>query len=87
MAPLVRGKHVTGFTNEEEEAMGLTTVVPFLLEDKLKEKGGTYSKAKPFTPYVQIDGKLVTGQSPASSGSAAEALLQLLRSGQSEATG
>ncbi|GHO64582.1 dimethylallyltransferase [Ktedonobacter sp. SOSP1-52] len=84
--PLVRGKHVTGFTNEEEEAMGLTTVVPFLLEDKLKERGGIYSKARPFAPYVQIDGKLVTGQNPASSGPAAEALLQLLRSGQSEAT-
>ena len=66
--------------------MGLTTVVPFLLEDKLKEKGGIYSKAGPFAPYVQIDGKLVTGQNPASSGPAAEALLQLLRSGQSEAT-
>ncbi|HEX7736844.1 MAG TPA: type 1 glutamine amidotransferase domain-containing protein [Ktedonobacteraceae bacterium] len=84
--PLVRGKHVTGFTNEEEEAVGLTTVVPFLLEDKLKERGSIYSKTRPFAPYVQIDGKLVTGQNPASSGPAAEALLQLLRAGQSATT-
>lgn len=66
--------------------MGLTSVVPFLLEDKLKERGGIYSKARPFVPYVQIDGKLVTGQNPASSGLAAEAVLHLLRAAQSEAT-
>ena len=83
---LVRGKHVAGFTDEEEAAVGLTTVVPFLLEDKLKEKGAIYSKARPFVPYVQIDGTLVTGQNPASSGPAAEALLQLLRASQIEAT-
>lgn len=82
---LIKGKHVTGFTNEEEAAMGLTKVVPFLLEDKLKERGGIYSKAEPFVPYVQTDGKLVTGQSPASSGPAAKALLQVLRSAQSKA--
>ena len=82
--PLIRGKHVTGFTNEEEEAVGLTTVVPFLLEDKLKERGSIYSKARPFVPYVQIDGKLITGQNPASSGPAAEALVQLLRAGESK---
>jgi putative intracellular protease/amidase len=76
---LVKGKHVTGFTNTEEEAMHLTTVVPFLLEDRLKERGGIYSKADNWVPYVQVDGKLVTGQNPASSGPGAEALLKLLR--------
>ncbi len=77
---LVKGKRVTGFSNAEEEAVGLTTVVPFLLEDKLKERGGNYSKGADWSPYVLVDGKLVTGQNPASSGPAAEALLKLLRS-------
>jgi putative intracellular protease/amidase len=77
---LVKGKRVTGFTNAEEEAVGLTGVVPFLLEDRLKERGGIYSKAANWTPYVQVDGKLVTGQNPASSGPGAEELLKLLRS-------
>ena len=77
---LVKGKRVTGFTNEEEEAVNLTAVVPFLLEDRLKERGGVYSKAANWVPYVQVDGKLVTGQNPASSGPGAEALLRLLRS-------
>ncbi|HUL12048.1 MAG TPA: type 1 glutamine amidotransferase domain-containing protein [Methylococcaceae bacterium] len=77
---LVKGKHVTGFTNAEEEAVGLTAVVPFLLEDRLKERGGIYSKAANWAPYVQVDGELVTGQNPASSGPAAEELLKLLRS-------
>ena len=75
---LVKGKRVTGFTNSEEEAVGLTNVVPFLLEDRLKERGGIYSKATDWAPYVQVDGKLVTGQNPASSRPGAEALLQLL---------
>ena len=73
---LVKGKRVTGFTNAEEEAVGLTAVVPFLLEDRLKERGGVYSKGANWAPYVQVDGKLVTGQNPASSGPAAEALLK-----------
>jgi len=77
---LVKGKRVTGFTNSEEEAVGLTNVVPFLLEDRLKERGGIYSKAANWVPYVQVDGKLVTGQNPASSRPGAEALLQLLHS-------
>jgi putative intracellular protease/amidase len=77
---LVKGKRVTGFTNTEEEEMGLTTVVPFLLEDRLKERGGIYSKAANWVPYVQVDGSLVTGQNPASSGPAAAELLKLLRS-------
>lgn len=77
---LVKGKRVAGFTNEEEEAVSLTAVVPFLLEDKLKERGGIYSKAANWVPYVQVDSKLVTGQNPASSGPGAEELLKLLRS-------
>ena len=77
---LVKGKRVTGFTNAEEKAAGLTTVVPFLLEDRLKERGGIYSKGANWAPYVQVDGKLVTGQNPASSGPAAKELLKLLRS-------
>ena len=79
-AYLVKGKHVTGFSNAEEEAVGLTAVVPFLLEDRLKERGGLYSKGANWSPYVQVDGTLVTGQNPASSGPSAEALLKLLRS-------
>ena len=77
---LVKGKRVTGFTNTEEEAVGLTAVVPFLLEDRLKERGGIYSKAANWVPYVKVDGKLVTGQNPASSGPAAKELLKLLHS-------
>ena len=77
---LVKGKRVTGFTNAEEQAVGLTAVVPFLLEDRLKERGGVYSKGANWAPYVQVDGKLVTGQNPASSGPVAEELLKRLRS-------
>lgn len=77
---LVKGKRVTGFTNAEEEAVGLSAVVPFLLEDRLKERGSIYSKAANWAPYVQVDGNLVTGQNSASSGPGAEELLKLLRS-------
>ncbi|MCC3422392.1 MAG: type 1 glutamine amidotransferase domain-containing protein [Microcoleus sp. PH2017_29_MFU_D_A] len=77
---LVKGKRVTGFTNAEEEAVGLTAIVPFLLEDRLKERGSIYSKTANWVPYVQVDGRLVIGQNPASSGPAAEELLKLLRS-------
>ena len=77
---LVKGKRVTGFTNAEEKGVGLTEVVPFLLEDRLKERGALYSKGANWAPYVQADGKLVTGQNPASSGPAAKELLTLLRS-------
>jgi len=77
---LVRGKRVTGFSNAEEEAVGLTKVVPFLLEDRLKERGGVYSHGADWAPHVQVDGKLVTGQNPASSGPAARELLKLIRS-------
>ncbi len=76
--PLVKGKRVTGFTNTEEEAVGLTAVVPFLVEDMLKENGGEYSKGPDWQSYVLTDGLLVTGQNPASSEEAAKALLKLL---------
>ena len=76
--PVVQDKKVTGFTNTEEEAAGLTDVVPFLVEDMLKKNGGNYSKVGDWQPYVVIDGLLITGQNPASSGPAAEALLKKL---------
>ncbi|MEX3316478.1 type 1 glutamine amidotransferase domain-containing protein [Sulfitobacter sp. PS-8MA] len=77
--PLVSGKRVTGFTNTEEEGVGLTKVVPFLVEDMLKENGGDYSKGEDWASYVLVDGKLVTGQNPASSEAAARELLALLK--------
>ena len=77
-APLVKGRKVAGFTNSEEEAVGLTDVVPFLVEDMLKANGGDYSKGADWGSWVVTDGKLVTGQNPASSREAAEALLKLL---------
>jgi len=76
--PLVSGKKVTGFTNTEEAAVGLTDVVPFLVEDMLKANGGIYSKVGDWQSYAITDGLLVTGQNPASSEAAAEALLKLL---------
>ena len=84
-APLVRGREVTGFTNGEEEAVKLTDVVPFLLEEMLKAKGGHYSKGPDFTPYVVTDGLLITGQNPPSSEPAAEALLAALANQPAEA--
>ncbi|MDI5976130.1 type 1 glutamine amidotransferase domain-containing protein [Amycolatopsis magusensis] len=77
-APLVRGKQVTGFANSEEEAVQLTEVVPFLVEDELKHLGGTYSKGGDWEPYVVQDGLLITGQNPASSAPAADALIKLV---------
>jgi putative intracellular protease/amidase len=76
--PLVEGKKVTGFTDTEEEAVGLTHVVPFLVEDELKRLGGLFSKAADWAPYVVTDGQLITGQNPASSGPGARALLDAL---------
>lgn len=76
---LVKGRKVTGFTNTEEAAVELTDVVPFLVEDMLKANGGDYSKGPDWGSYVLTDGKLVTGQNPASSREAAEALLGLLK--------
>jgi len=76
--PLVEGKKVTGFTNTEEESMGLTEVVPFLVEDELKAKGGLYSKGPDLAPYVVSDGLLITGQNPKSSSLAARFLIDQL---------
>jgi len=76
--PLVSGKTVTGFTNSEEEGAGLTKVVPFLVEDMLKTNGGDYQKGDDWASFVVTDGKLVTGQNPASSEEAARKLLALL---------
>lgn len=81
-APLVYGKAVTGFANSEEAAVGLTTVVPFLLEDELKNKGGEYSKGADWQPYVVVHDNLVTGQNPASSAGTARAALKLLKESQ-----
>ena len=77
--PLVEGRKVTGFTNSEEDAVGLTDVVPFLVENVLIANGADYSKGPDWGSYVQTDGKLVTGQNPGSSREAAEALLGLLK--------
>ncbi len=77
-ALLVKGKKVTGFTNGEEEGVGLTDVVPFLLEDMLKQKGGHYTKGDDWGVHVVEDGLLITGQNPASSEKAAEMLLAKL---------
>ena len=75
---LVKGKCVTGFTDGEEAAVNLTHVVPFLVEDELKRIGALYEKAADWTPFALVDGRVVTGQNPASSTSAAEALIELL---------
>ncbi len=76
--PLVSGRRVTGFTNTEEEAVGLTGIVPFLVEDMLKANGGTFERGADWSSFVLCDGKLVTGQNPASSAEAARQTLALL---------
>lgn len=76
--PLVKGKRVTGFADTEEEAIGLTKVVPFLVEDELKKLGAHYSKGADWGSYTQHDGLLITGQNPASSAAVAELLLKTL---------
>lgn len=76
--PLIAGKSVTGFSNSEEDAVQLSDIVPFLLEDELKLKGASYSKAEDWHPYVVRDGDLITGQNPASSEPAAQVMLKLL---------
>jgi putative intracellular protease/amidase len=78
-APLVKGKHVSGFSDTEEEAAQLIKVVPFLVEDELKRLGGLYAKGPDWAPFVQVDGNLITGQNPASSAPAASDLLKLLK--------
>jgi len=75
---LVKDKNVTGFTNTEEEAVQLTNIVPFLVEDMLVKNGGHYSKIADWNPYAVVDGLLITGQNPASSEKVAEELLKLL---------
>ncbi len=77
-APLVKGKRVTGFTNDEEEEVQLTKVVPFLVEDELKRLGGLFEKSTNWQSFVIVDGRLITGQNPASSTAGAQALLKLL---------
>ena len=77
-SPLVRGKSVTGFSNSEESAVGLTDVVPFLVEDELRKKGGNYSKGADWQSYFVRDGNLTTGQNPASSEAVAKAVLAQL---------
>jgi len=84
--PLVKGKHVTGFTNGEEEAMQLTKVVPFLVEDELLRLGAVFEKMANWQPFSIVDGRLVTGQNPASSTSAAQALLKLMTASESESS-
>jgi putative intracellular protease/amidase len=76
--PLVKGKRVTGFTNTEEEAVHLTTVVPFLVEDELRHLGGKFEKVADWQSFAIADGRLVTGQNPASSTAAARELLKQL---------
>ena len=77
--PFVQGKRVTGFTNGEEEEVGLTKVVPFLVEDELLRLGATFSKVKNWGVYSITDGQLTTGQNPASSGPTAKVLLERLQ--------
>jgi putative intracellular protease/amidase len=77
-APIVKGKRVTGFANSEEEEVQLTHVVPFLVEDRLKQLGGLFEKASNWQSFVITDGRLITGQNPASSTAGAQALLTLL---------
>ncbi|MBO9426888.1 type 1 glutamine amidotransferase domain-containing protein [Labrenzia sp. R4_1] len=74
-APLVKGRKVAGFTNAEEDAVGLTNVVPFLLEDELKAKGGAYESVASWSSFAVEDGNLITGQNPASSEAVAEKVL------------
>jgi putative intracellular protease/amidase len=79
---LVKGKRVTGFTNDEEEEVQLTNIVPFLVEDELKRLGAIFEKVDNWQPFSIVDGRLITGQNPASSTSAAQALLKLLQTTQ-----
>ena len=85
--PLVKGKHVTGFTNGEEEAVQLTHVVPFLVEDELLQLGAIFEKKANWQPFSIVDGRLVTGQNPASSTSTAQALLKLMAGSESSKDG
>ncbi|MGE4543260.1 MAG: type 1 glutamine amidotransferase domain-containing protein [Pedobacter sp.] len=75
----IKGKHITGFSNSEEDAVGLSKVLPFLLENKLKERGAIYEKGDDWASHVVVDEKLVTGQNPASSAPVATEMLKLLQ--------
>ncbi|MCX4189292.1 type 1 glutamine amidotransferase domain-containing protein [Methylophaga sp. OBS3] len=75
---LIQNKNITAFSNSEEDAVGLTNVVPFLLEDEIKQSGAVYHKGEDWASFVQVDGLIITGQNPASSAETAKALLQLL---------
>lgn len=75
---LIEGKKVTGFSNKEEAMLGTTKIVPFLLEDKLKERGAIYHKAKPWQENIIISDRLITGQNPASATKLAEAIIKVL---------
>ncbi|MBS1038550.1 type 1 glutamine amidotransferase domain-containing protein [Gluconobacter cerinus] len=77
--PVVSGRNVTGFSNSEEDAVGLTKIVPFLVEDMLKAKEGQYSKGPDWQSYVVTDGPLITGQNPGSSEATAKELLRVLQ--------
>lgn len=85
-APIVKGKRVTGFTNTEEEEVQLTDVVPFLVEDELKRLGGLFEKVDNWQSFAITDGRLITGQNPASSTAGAEALVKLLTDAKASAT-
>ena len=85
-APLVKGKHVAGFTNGEEEEVQLTKVVPFLVEDELLRLGAIFEKVANWQPFSVTDGRLITGQNPASSTSAAQALLKLMTESESDSS-
>ncbi|MEQ9346482.1 MAG: type 1 glutamine amidotransferase domain-containing protein [Thalassospira sp.] len=76
--PLVAGKKITGFTNDEEKAVGLEKVVPLSIEDEFKKQGGLYERGDMWASYAVVDGKLVTGQNPASSDATADAVIKLL---------
>jgi putative intracellular protease/amidase len=80
-APLVKGRNVTGFSDSEEAAVELTKIVPFLVEDELKRLGGLYHKGPDWGAFIQTDGKLITGQNPASSTAVAQAVIELVRAG------
>lgn len=76
--PMIKGKRVTGFSDSEESAVGLIEVVPYLVEEELVNRGGIYCKGDDWAPHIEVDGLLVTGQNPASSQQAAQAIVELL---------
>lgn len=75
---ILKGKKITGFTNNEESAVGLTKTVPFSLENRMKELGGKFEKGQDFKPFIVSDGQLITGQNPKSALPAAEKVVEIL---------